>query len=121
MTVLCLGGFFRQFFFSKISVPSLFFLTLPFLSSRLVLRGQRKERDWLRGRARITRIPTILCWFTHSGVVESISETQNAWVSGHRRYMHCSALVSLDLLHGRQPAMDRIAERVETWLDRIDR
>lgn len=73
-----LGNFF--FFFENFCAVS-FFLPSPFLSSLLVLRGRRKERDWLRGRARITRIPTILCWFTHSGVVESISETQNAWVT----------------------------------------
>ena len=50
MTVLCLGGFFRQFFFSKISVPSLFFFTIAvsFFSPRIT--GAEKGEGLAEGK-----------------------------------------------------------------------
>ena len=65
------GGFFC-------AVSNFFFLSFFLLTS--YYRGQREGLAEGKGHG-ITRIPTnsaIFCWFTHSGVVGSISETQNA-------------------------------------------
>ena len=89
-------AFLGNFFFSKISVPSLFFLTLPFLSSRLVLRGQRKERDWLRGKGTESPesrqiqqysagLPTLVLWDRYQRPKMRVGHGSVS--TG--RYMHC--------------------------------
>lgn len=92
-------------------MPSLFLLCFSFFFPRIT-----GAEDWLKGkRAQVKQNPdksnNILPVYPLRCCGIDIRDPKGVWVTvSTGRYMHCSAQVSLDLLHGRQPAMDRIAE-----------